>query len=68
VNEANSFVLSLIHAWKVMGSLLDVALLLGVEPRQVYRWIADLERLPTARLCELENRLRPILTAARLPG
>ncbi|HEY5899265.1 MAG TPA: hypothetical protein VIV54_16980 [Burkholderiales bacterium] len=47
-----------------MGSLLDVAMLLEVEPKQVYLWIADLEHPSEERVYELEKRLRLIGAAS----
>jgi hypothetical protein len=37
--------------------MLDVAKLLGVEPRQVYLWIAEIEEPAEERRGELERRL-----------
>lgn len=48
----------------MMGSLLDVAMLLEVEPKQIYLWIADLERPSDERAHELEKRLRLIGAAS----
>lgn len=59
--QPDDFAFALILASKAMGSFLDVALLLGVEPRQVYRWIADLERPSDERVRELQGRLRAVL-------
>ena len=47
----------LVRASKTTGSLLALAQLLGVEPRQVYWWIADIERPSEARRREIEARL-----------
>jgi hypothetical protein len=59
----NNFDILLLRASKSMGSLLAVAAVLGVEPRQVYRWIAELERPPDWRRGELEDRLSRALGA-----
>lgn len=48
-----------------MGSLLEVAQLLGVEASQVYRWIADLDLPSAERRQEIQNRLRPVLSRKR---
>jgi hypothetical protein len=47
----------LVRAAKALGSMLDVAKLLGVEPRQVYLWIAEIEEPAEERRGELERRL-----------
>lgn len=60
VHRAARFSFALIQASRIMGSLLDVALYLGVEPKQVFDWIADLDRPSSEQLPELENRLRAI--------
>ena len=54
----------LVRASKAGGCLLDLAQLLGVEPRQVYRWIADVERPSQERRRELEGRLSRLTPAA----
>jgi len=64
---ANNFAISLIRASQSLGSLLDVARLLGVEPKQVYLWIADVELPTSERRSEIENKLR-ITVAARAPS
>lgn len=56
--KPEDFPISLMRAAGVLGSLLDVALLLEVEPKQVYRWLADLDRPSGEYLRELESRLR----------
>ena len=55
---ANNFAHSLIRASHVLGSLLDVAEALGVEPKQVYFWIAEMERPSSAQCRSLEKKLR----------
>jgi hypothetical protein len=47
----------LVRAAKALGSMLDVAKLLGVEPRQVYLWIAEVEEPAQERRRDLERRL-----------
>jgi DNA-binding transcriptional regulator YdaS (Cro superfamily) len=54
----------LVRAAKAAGSLLDLAQLLGVEPRQVYRWIADVEQPSEERRRELEGRLSCLMPTA----
>ena len=58
-----TFEILLLRASKAMGSLLDVANLLEVEPKQVYWWMANLERPNAALQAELERRLRRALGA-----
>jgi len=62
---SDEFSFSLVRASKMMGSLLDVARFLDVEPKQVYWWIAGLEHPSDARRYELESRLRAVLVACR---
>lgn len=59
--ESNRFSLLLLQASKATGSLLGVADLLGVEPLQVYRWIAHVDPPPTTRRCEFEERLKAVI-------
>jgi len=55
---ADDFVFELIRASRTLGSLLGVARLLGVQPKEIYFWIANIE-LPTGeRRGELETKLR----------
>ena len=54
---ADSFAHSLVRASHALGSLLDVAQLLGVEPRQVYFWIAEVESPTAAQRRSLEQKL-----------
>jgi hypothetical protein len=61
--QPEDFAFELIRASKAMGSLSDVATLLEVEPRQIYRWIADLERPSAERLAEMHARLRSVSAA-----
>lgn len=61
--HSDDFAFALILASKVLGSLLDVARLLEVEPRQIYRWIADLERPSDERVREFQDRLRAVIVA-----
>jgi uncharacterized protein (DUF1778 family) len=60
---ADNFAFSLMSACRAMGSLLDVAQVLGVQPKQVYRWIADLDRPSDAQRRELERQLDAIATS-----
>lgn len=54
----NNFAHSLIRASHVLGSLLDVAEALGVEPKQVYFWIAEVERPSALERRSLEQKLQ----------
>ena len=51
----------LVRAAKAAGSLLDLARLLQVEPRQVYLWIAEVEQPSAEQRHELERRLSAVL-------
>ena len=55
---ADNFAHSLIKASHTLGSLLDVAQLLGVEPKQVYFWIAEVQRPSAVQRRNLEQKLR----------
>lgn len=61
--QPEDFAFELIRASKALGSLLDVATLLEVEPRQIYCWIADVERPSAERLSEMHARLRSVSAA-----
>jgi len=54
----------LVRASKAMGSLLEVARLLEVEPNRVYRWIAGVDCPPAERIALLTERLEEALAAA----
>ena len=60
---ADNFAISLIRASQTLGSLFDVARLLGVEPKQVYFWIANVDLPTTERRRELESKLHEIVAA-----
>ena len=60
---ANNFAFALIRASQALGSLLDVAQLLGVEPKQVYLWIADVEAPTAEQRSELEDKLGNLAAA-----
>lgn len=66
--RTESFADVLVRASKATGSLLDLALLLGVEPRQVYSWIADVERPSEERRREMEGRLSCVTPAEKRRG
>jgi DNA-binding transcriptional regulator YdaS (Cro superfamily) len=52
----------LVRCSRALGTMLAVAVLLEVEPRQVYQWIAGVE-LPThQRISELAARLHRVLS------
>jgi DNA-binding transcriptional regulator YdaS (Cro superfamily) len=52
----------LVRASKAMGSLLEVARLLEVEPYSVYRWIAGVDCPPAERIASLTERLQAALS------
>lgn len=56
------FCAGVIHASESMGSLLHVAIALEVEPGELYRWLAGVERPSSARLPELEKRTARLLS------
>ena len=60
---ANNFAFALIRASQALGSLLDVAQLLGVEPKQIYLWIADVEAPTAEQRSELEDKLGDLAAA-----
>jgi DNA-binding transcriptional regulator YdaS (Cro superfamily) len=57
----NDFPYLLVRASRVMGTMLEVATLLEVQPNQVYRWIAGVERPEHERIGELTERLLTVL-------
>lgn len=60
---ATNFAFALIRASQALGSLLDVAQLLGVEPKQIYLWIADVEAPTAEQRSELEDKLANLAAA-----
>lgn len=60
----NDFPYLLVRASTLLGTTLDVALLLDVEPLLVYRWIAGVD-LPTEEcIGQFSARLEPLLLSA----
>jgi hypothetical protein len=57
----NDFPYLLVRASRTAGTVLDVALLLQVEPAQVYRWIAGVDLPTQERAGELTARLQSVL-------
>ena len=57
----NDFPYLLVRASRLTGTVLDVALLLQVEPAQVYRWIAGIDLPTDERIGEFKNRLQSLL-------
>jgi len=57
----DDFAYLLVRASKALGTTLGVAQLLDVEPLQVYRWIAGLDRPGDERMEELSERLQGLL-------
>jgi hypothetical protein len=57
----NDFPYLLVRASRSAGTVLDVALLLQVEPAQVYRWIAGVDLPTQERAGELSARLQSML-------
>jgi hypothetical protein len=54
----------LLNATRRMGSVLSVATLLGVKPKQVYGWLADVEQPSDAVRAEVVRRLSSALSLA----
>jgi len=57
----NDFPYLLVRASRLTGTVLDVALLLQVEPAQVYRWIAGIDLPTDERIGEFTTRLQRLL-------
>jgi hypothetical protein len=57
----NDFPYLLVRASRLTGTVLDVALLLQVEPAQVYRWIAGIDLPTDERIGEFTERLQRLL-------
>lgn len=57
----DQFAYLLVRASRAMGTMLAVATLLDVEPNQVYRWIAGVDRPGDDRMGELTERLLEVL-------
>ena len=64
-SSANStFVHSHIQASRALGSMLGVAQLLGVQPKQVYFWIADVEQPSASQRRALQRTLQRYVAPA----
>jgi len=59
--QMNDFPYLLVRAARATGTVLDVAMLLQVQPAQVYRWIAGLDLPSDERIGDFEERLQRIL-------
>ena len=59
----NDFSYLLVRASTKLGTLLDVALVLEVEPSLVYRWIAGVDLPEKERIGDFTARLEPLLEA-----
>ena len=57
----NEFANRLIRASRTLDTLYALAMLLNAEPREVYHWIAGIERPNPERLGELLARLDTVL-------
>ena len=57
----NEFANLLVRASRSMGTLYALAVLLNAEPREVYHWIAGIERPTGERMTELLARLNNVL-------
>ena len=56
----NEFPDQLVRASTSLGTMLDVALVLEVDPSLVYRWIAGVDLPSNERIVELSARLEPL--------
>jgi len=61
----NDFPYLLVRAVRGLGTVLDVALALNVQPSQVRRWIAGVELPPSERLGEYKACLEALCTGRR---
>jgi len=59
--EMNDFPYLLVRASRATGTVLDVAMLLQVEPSQVYRWIAGMDLPSDERIGAFKERLQRVL-------
>jgi hypothetical protein len=57
----NDFPYLLVRASRATGTVLDVAILLQVEPTQVYRWIAGIDLPSDERISGFKAQLQRIL-------
>jgi hypothetical protein len=64
----NDFPYLLVRASRLSGTVLDIALLLGVEPVQVHRWIAGIDLPADERLGEFTARLERVLYSSARPA
>ena len=52
---------SLVRASSALGTFLDVARFLGIEPKQVFLWVAEVELPPEDQRRDIQERLRSLL-------
>jgi hypothetical protein len=64
----NDFPYLLVRASRLSGTVLDIALLLEVEPVQVHRWIAGIDLPGDERLGEFTARLERVLYSSAKPA
>jgi len=64
----NDFTNLLLAASQTLGTLLEVANALEVEPKLVYRWMAGFERPSPANVTLYKARLLELRIATRLDG
>lgn len=62
----NDFANLLIRSTQVAGTLLHVAMLLQAEPKQVYEWMAGIERPSDQRIEELTQRLQAVARSSNI--
>jgi hypothetical protein len=61
----NDFPYLLVRAVRGLGTVLDVALALNVQPSQVHRWIAGVELPPKERVGEYQACLEALCAGRR---
>lgn len=59
----NDFPYQLVRASTALGTMLDVAIVLEVDPSLVYRWIAGVDLPTKERIKAFNARLEPLLLA-----
>jgi hypothetical protein len=59
--EMDDFLYLLVRAARATGTVLDVAMLLQVEPSQVYRWIAGMDLPSDERIGDFKAQLQRVL-------
>jgi hypothetical protein len=66
VTPLDDFALSLVKATLILGSLLEIAKILEVEPLQVWRWMSEIDRPPERLAKEFRTKLDDAVSSAVL--